>query len=71
MATVAEQLVEVQTAISEVLRYGISYHIDTQGKTRADLPELRKMESDLLTRISMSSGSMGIRAQRLMAGGAR
>lgn len=71
MATLDEQLVLVQAAISEVLTDGLSYHLDTQGKTRADLKELRAMEADLKSQISMASGKLGVQTQLVRPGSAR
>ena len=71
MATLAEQLVLVQTAITEVLRYGESYNLDTQGKRRAPLEDLLKMEAALKSQINMAGGKLGVQMQLVRPGSAR
>ena len=71
MATLAQQLTSVQTAIAEVLTSGNSYHLDSQGKTRAELKELRAFEADLKSQIGMANGSVGVQMQRVRSGIAR
>ena len=43
-----EQLVEIDNAISSILRTGQSYKIGSRTLTRADLGTLRAMRKDLL-----------------------
>lgn len=56
MATLAQQLESVQTAIAEIELDGQTYHLDTQGKTRADLPALYERERRLLRKIAAEDG---------------
>lgn len=44
-----EQIIEIDRAISSILRTGQSYKIGSRTLTRADLGTLRSMRKDLLT----------------------
>lgn len=59
-----QQLADVRTAICGVLSIGQSHSVAGRTFTKADLRELRRMESDLLTRISRLQRG-GIRVQRV------
>jgi hypothetical protein len=64
VATAAERLVEVQAAISAVLR-NQSFAVNGRSVTRANLGELRQMEKELVVEIARSSDGRrgGIRAR--------
>lgn len=55
MATLAEQLTEVQTAITSVLTKGQQYSISGRQMTRAGLAELQVREKYLIKQIAMAS----------------
>lgn len=63
MATAAEQLVEVQAAISAVLTRGQSVELNGRRMTRANLEELRDMERKLKFDISREDAG-GIKLRR-------
>lgn len=50
--TSAQLLVEVNNAISAILRTGQSYTIGSRSLTRANITELRKLKSDLEAEIA-------------------
>ncbi|HEY8732266.1 MAG TPA: hypothetical protein VIN69_09865 [Candidatus Limnocylindria bacterium] len=52
LETATAQLTEVRTAISAVLTGGQAYALDSRSSQKADLGELRRMESALVTRIA-------------------
>ena len=49
--TLAQRLLEVDTAIHAVLLGGQSYKLGTRSVTRADLARLRKMRDDLAAQL--------------------
>ncbi len=49
--TIAQRLLEVDTAIHAVLLGGQSYKLGTRSVTRADLALLRKMRDDLAAQL--------------------
>ena len=49
--TLAQRLLEVDTAIHAVLLGGQSYKLGTRSVTRADLAPLRKMRDDLAAQL--------------------
>ena len=55
--TTAEQLSEVQAAITAILVGGQEYQIGNKKLRRADLNELKKMEKDLQDRLDDESGT--------------
>ena len=55
--TLAQRLLEVDTAIHAVLLGGQSYKLGTRSVTRADLALLRQMRDDLEAQISADTPS--------------
>ena len=55
--TIAERLLEVDTAIHAILLGGQSYKLGTRSVTRADLALLRAMRDDLEAQISADTPS--------------
>lgn len=55
--TDAELLEDVVNAIHTILVGGKSYQIDGRSLTRADLPELRSLRSELEMRINSAAGT--------------
>lgn len=60
MATAAEQLREVNTAINKILYGGQSYKIGTRSMTRADLSTLYTMKKELESEMTAESDSGGL-----------
>lgn len=55
--TIAERLLEVDTAIHAILLGGQSYKIGTRSLTRADLALLRQMRDDLEAQLKTEENS--------------
>lgn len=64
LETAQEQLANVRAAITAVLKGGQSYTIFGRQMNRGDLRELRRMESDLVTRVGRLCRG-GLRVQRV------
>lgn len=56
MATNAEQLAEVQAAISAILAGGQSVRVGDRSVTMADLGELRAMQNELQAKVAAGTG---------------
>lgn len=65
MATLAEQLASVQSAIEAIESYGQSITEEGQSLTRADLNTLYQRESRLLRKIERESGGGRIKVAEL------
>ena len=68
MATYAERLEEVQQAISDVVSHGQSHNVTGRVLTRADLPELLKLENWLEGKIARGARG-GIRTAQAVPRG--
>jgi hypothetical protein len=64
LETAQQQLIDVRAAISGVLQSGQAYSVMGRSFTKADLAQLREMESDLIARVARLSASRGVKMQR-------